>query len=73
MLHFQTWKLVLVIGIVIAGILYALPNVFPRTAMEQVPSWLRPEDIAETVAWVLSRPPNVVVTELSVMPRGQAR
>jgi protein-export membrane protein SecD len=40
MLHFQTWKLVLVIGIVIAGILYALPNVFPRTAMEQVPSWL---------------------------------
>jgi NAD(P)-dependent dehydrogenase (short-subunit alcohol dehydrogenase family) len=40
---------------------------------EQVPSWLKPEDIAETVAWVLSRPPNVVVTELTVMPRGQAR
>ncbi len=40
MLHFQTWKLVLVIGIVIAGILYALPNVFPRTAMESMPTWL---------------------------------
>src|SRR4029450_3813199 len=40
MLHFQTWKLVLVVGIVIAGILYALPNVFPRAAMEQVPTWL---------------------------------
>jgi protein-export membrane protein SecD len=40
MLHFQTWKLVLVVGIVIAGILYALPNVFPRATMEQVPTWL---------------------------------
>jgi NAD(P)-dependent dehydrogenase (short-subunit alcohol dehydrogenase family) len=40
---------------------------------EQVPHWLEPEDVAETVAWVLSRPPNVVVTELTVMPRGQAR
>src|SRR4029453_15156210 len=40
MLHFQTWKLVLVVGIVIAGILYALPNVFPRATMEQLPSWL---------------------------------
>jgi protein-export membrane protein SecD len=40
MLHFQTWKLVLVVGIVISGILYALPNVFPRATMEQVPPWL---------------------------------
>jgi protein-export membrane protein SecD len=40
MLHFQTWKLVLVFGIVIAGLLYALPNVFPRTAMEEMPRWL---------------------------------
>lgn len=39
----------------------------------QVPHWLEPEDVAETVAWVLSRPPNVVVTELTVVPRGQAR
>jgi NAD(P)-dependent dehydrogenase (short-subunit alcohol dehydrogenase family) len=40
---------------------------------EQVPQWLAPEDVADTVAWVLSRPPNVVVTELTLMPRGQAR
>ena len=40
MLHFQTWKLVLVLGIVIAGILYALPNVFPRATMDRVPNWL---------------------------------
>jgi len=40
---------------------------------EQVPEWLAPEDIAETIVWVLSRPRNVVVTELTVMPTGQAR
>jgi len=40
MLHFQTWKLILVLGIVIAGILYALPNVFPRATIDRVPSWL---------------------------------
>ncbi|HET7542105.1 MAG TPA: SDR family oxidoreductase [Polyangiaceae bacterium] len=40
---------------------------------EQVPHWLTPEDVAETITWVLSRPANVVVTELTVMPRGQAR
>lgn len=40
---------------------------------EQVPNWLAPEDVAETVTWVLSLPPNVVVSELTVLPRGQAR
>ncbi|HYQ42599.1 MAG TPA: SDR family oxidoreductase [Polyangiaceae bacterium] len=40
---------------------------------EQVPQWLAPEDVAETIIWALSRPANVVVTELTVMPRGQAR
>ena len=40
---------------------------------EQVPEWLLPEDVAETIVWVLSRPRNVVVTELTVMPTGQAR
>src|SRR4026207_1286570 len=40
MLHFQTWKLVLVLAIVTAAILSALPNVFPRATMEQVPTWL---------------------------------
>ena len=40
---------------------------------EQVPQWLSAEDVAETIVWVLSRPRNVVVTELTVMPTGQAR
>lgn len=44
-----------------------------RKLDEQVPHWLEPADVADTIAWVLSRPPNVVVTELTVVPRGQAR
>jgi protein-export membrane protein SecD len=40
MLHFPQWKVILVIGIVLAGIIFALPNVFPRTTMEAMPSWL---------------------------------
>ena len=44
-----------------------------RRLTDQVPEWLAPADVADTILWVLSRPPNVVVTELTVMPRGQAR
>lgn len=44
-----------------------------RRLSDQVPEWLRPEDVADTILWVLTRPPNVVVTELTVMPQGQAR
>jgi protein-export membrane protein SecD len=40
MLHFQRWKLILVFGIVVAGILFALPNVFPAATMARMPSWL---------------------------------
>jgi protein-export membrane protein SecD len=40
MLHFQKWKLILVFGVVLASILYALPNLFPRATMERMPAWL---------------------------------
>ena len=40
MLHFPQWKVILVIGIVTAGIVFALPNVFPRATMAEMPSWL---------------------------------
>jgi protein-export membrane protein SecD len=40
MLHFQRWKLILVFGIVIAGILFALPNLFPAATMARMPAWL---------------------------------
>jgi len=40
MLHFQQWKLILVSVVVILGLLYALPNLFPTSTMERMPSWL---------------------------------
>ena len=40
MLHFPQWKVILVAGIVIAGIVFSLPNLFPRSTMEEMPSWL---------------------------------
>ncbi len=40
MLKIKTWQLVLVVLICIAGILFALPNVFSRNALESYPSWL---------------------------------
>jgi protein-export membrane protein SecD len=40
MLHFPQWKVILVIGVVLAGIIFALPNVFPRASMETMPGWL---------------------------------
>jgi len=40
MLHFQRWKLILILGVVIAGILFALPNLFPAATMARMPAWL---------------------------------
>jgi NAD(P)-dependent dehydrogenase (short-subunit alcohol dehydrogenase family) len=39
----------------------------------EVPNWLSSEDVAEAIFWILSRPANVVVSELVVMPKGQVR
>jgi NAD(P)-dependent dehydrogenase (short-subunit alcohol dehydrogenase family) len=44
-----------------------------RRLTEQVPAWLSSDDIAEAVLWILSRPANVVVSDLVVMPKGQVR
>src|SRR6476659_10733490 len=40
MLHFPQWKVTLVIGIVLSGIIFALPNPFPHSTMESRPAWL---------------------------------
>jgi protein-export membrane protein SecD len=40
MLHFSRWKLILVLVVTVAGILYALPNLFPAATMGQMPTWL---------------------------------
>ena len=40
MLHFQRWKVILVLGIVIAGTLIAMPNLFSASTVAQWPSWV---------------------------------
>jgi len=40
MLHFPPWKIAVVIGVCALGLLFALPNVLPRTTLETLPNWL---------------------------------
>lgn len=44
-----------------------------RKIREQVPDWLSPDEVAEVIIWVIQRPAAVVVSEVTVLPRGQAR
>ncbi len=44
------------------------------TKLKQViPRWLSPDDVAETILWVLKQPPHVVLSEVTILPKGQAR
>jgi NADP-dependent 3-hydroxy acid dehydrogenase YdfG len=40
---------------------------------KQVPVWLSADDVAEAMMWILTRPPSVVVSEVVILPRFQAR
>ena len=40
MLHFQKWKLILVFGVVLAGFIFALPNLFPASSLQGLPNWI---------------------------------
>jgi protein-export membrane protein SecD len=40
MLHFPRWKLILVLVVAAAGILYSLPNMLPAATIASVPRWL---------------------------------
>ncbi|HEX2869853.1 MAG TPA: SDR family oxidoreductase [Polyangiaceae bacterium] len=44
-----------------------------RKIREQVPAWLTAEDVAEAIVWIASRPPHLVVSQLSLLPSAQAR
>ncbi|MGH6895676.1 MAG: protein translocase subunit SecD [Geminicoccaceae bacterium] len=45
MLRFPTWKIAIVLGICVLGLVYSLPNLFPRAEMERMPDWLPHEQI----------------------------
>jgi NADP-dependent 3-hydroxy acid dehydrogenase YdfG len=38
-----------------------------------VARWLSADDIADTILWIVGRPPHIVISELVVMPLGQGR
>jgi protein-export membrane protein SecD len=40
MLQFQKWKLILVFGVVLAGFIFALPNVIPSSTLAKLPDWV---------------------------------
>ena len=40
MLHFPRWKLILVLAVVSAGVLFSLPNLFSKSSLTGLPSWL---------------------------------
>ena len=45
MLRFSSWKVALALGICLLGLVYSLPNLFPRAQMERMPDWLPHEQI----------------------------
>src|SRR5688572_19652047 len=45
MLRFPSWKVAVVLGICPLGLVYSLPNLFPRAQLEQMPTWLPREQI----------------------------
>lgn len=40
MLHFQRWKMILVFAVVLAGFIFALPNLIPSSALQGLPAWV---------------------------------
>ncbi|MGI9435344.1 MAG: protein translocase subunit SecD [Geminicoccaceae bacterium] len=45
MLRFSSWTIGSIIAICVAGLIFSLPNLFPRAQMEQMPSWLPHQQI----------------------------
>lgn len=63
----------IVLGLVDTPIYDTVPS-FDRAReklRELVPAWLRPEDVAEAILWMVSRPPHAAVHELVLMPSAQ--
>src|SRR5580700_4157487 len=40
MLHFQTWKIVVILAICAFGVIFSIPNLIPASTLETLPSWL---------------------------------
>jgi NADP-dependent 3-hydroxy acid dehydrogenase YdfG len=44
-----------------------------KALRSQVPEWLTADDVADAMMWMLTRPPRVLISEITLVPRGQAR
>ncbi|MGH6943768.1 MAG: hypothetical protein ACREH6_06060, partial [Geminicoccaceae bacterium] len=45
MLRFSTWKVVLILAVCAAGLVFSLPNLFSREQMERLPDWIPHQQI----------------------------
>ncbi|MFQ5784832.1 MAG: protein translocase subunit SecD [Alphaproteobacteria bacterium] len=45
MLHFASWKIYLILGVCVAGLVLAAPNLLPRETAESIPEWLPHQQI----------------------------
>jgi preprotein translocase subunit SecD len=46
MLHFPRWKVILVLAICVAGVVFAAPNLLPRETAERLPDWLPNQQVS---------------------------
>ncbi|MBL28829.1 MAG: protein translocase subunit SecD [Rhodospirillaceae bacterium] len=46
MVRFERWKIALVVGILVLGVLFSLPNFFSRDAVESWPDWIPNKQIS---------------------------
>jgi NADP-dependent 3-hydroxy acid dehydrogenase YdfG len=75
-LHPRAIKVSLVVPGLVATPIYDKVEGFSATRAkltEHVKKWLDPDDVAEAVLWMLTRPAHVAVSEVVIMPREQAR
>ena len=45
MLRFSSWTIGSIVAICIAGVVFSLPNLFPRAQMDRMPDWLPHQQI----------------------------
>jgi preprotein translocase subunit SecD len=45
MLRFPAWKIAVILGVCLLGVVLSLPNLFPREQMQRLPDWLPHEQI----------------------------
>jgi len=75
-LHPRKIKVSLVVPGLVATPIYDKVEGFAATRAklsEHVKEWLEPDDVAETILWMLTRPAHVAISEVVIMPREQAR